>query len=233
MRTRFHAIGLALLATALAAGLILAVTIGGSSGHPPSSSSSSTASGATASSGFDGAPFPAGISAPGFTLSDQYGGRVSLSDYRGRVVVLSFLYSTCGDTCIVIAQQIRGALNELDDEHAREPAVLIVSADLRADTPAHIARFLAEVSLTGRVEYLTGSLSQLRSVWRAYGIKPASDGTRVFDDYAPVLLIDRSGEKRVLFESEELTPEALSHDIGKLEGDPTGPGRRSQRPLIP
>ncbi len=223
MRTRFPAIGLGLLATALAAGLILYVTIGGSSGHPSTSSSSSTASGGKASSAFDGAPFPPGISAPGFTLGDQYGHTVSLGDYRGRVVVLSFLYATCGDTCIVIAQQIRGALNELEDEHAHEPAVVIVSADPQADTPARIARFLAEVSLTGRVEYLTGPLPRLRSIWRAYGVRPASAGAGAFDEYAPVLLVDRSGEKRVLFESEELTPEALSHDIGKLGENPTGP----------
>jgi protein SCO1/2 len=211
---------LSIFATAVLIVLVLAVTHRGSAGHSPSPTS---ASGANGPSGFDGAAFPADIAAPGFALTDQYGRRVSLSDYRGRVVVLSFLYSTCGDTCIVIAQQIRGALNELDDEHARPPAVLIVSADPAADTPPHVARFLSEVSLTGRVQYLTGPVSRLRPVWRAYGVEPPSAGSREFDEYAPVLLIDRSGRKRVLFESEELTPEGLGHDIGKLDGDPTHP----------
>lgn len=168
-------------------------------------------------SGFDGAPFPAGIGAPDFTLSDEEGGRVSLGEYRGRVVVLTFLYSTCGDTCILIAQQIRGALDELQSEHARLPVVLIVSADPAADTPAHVRRFLSEMSLSGRVQYLTGTVSRLRAVWRSYDVKPASVGARKFDEYAPVLLIDPSGHKRVLFEAEELTPEALSHDINRLD----------------
>ncbi|MGD0452625.1 MAG: SCO family protein [Solirubrobacteraceae bacterium] len=204
------------LATALAA------MLSGCSGHGSSSTSSSGFS-TGPESGFDGAPFPAGIGAPSFTLTDQYGRRVSLGDYRGQVVLLTFLYSTCGDTCVVIAQQIRGALDELEGEHARRPTVLIVSADPTADSPAHVRSFLSEVSLTGRVQYLTGSLAQLRSIWRAYGIKPASVGAREFDEYASVLLLDRSGEKRVLFESEELTPEALSHDVLKLDGDPARP----------
>ena len=59
--------------------------------------------------------------------------------------------------------------------------------------------------------------SRLRSIWRAYDVKPASVGAREFDEYAPVLLLDPSGRKRVLFESEELTPEALSHDVRKLD----------------
>ena len=107
--------------------------------------------------------------------------------------------------------------------HARPPAVLIVSADPAADTAAHISHFLAEVSLTGRVQYLTGDPAQLGSIWRAYHVHPASSGAAAFDDFASVLLVDRRGRERVLFESEQLTPEALSHDIGKLDGDPTDP----------
>ncbi|HSZ12663.1 MAG TPA: SCO family protein [Solirubrobacteraceae bacterium] len=191
---------------------------GGGSTH----TSSSTAQ-AGAKSAFEGAPFPAGIHAPGFTLSDQDGRAVSLSDYRGRVVALTFLYSTCGDTCAVIAQQIRGALDELQSEHARAPAVLMVSADPAADTAPRVRAFLSEASLTGRAQFLTGTPAQLRAVWRAYRVKPASAGARLFAEYASVLLIDGAGEERVLFESEELTPEALSHDVGKLYGDPAGP----------
>jgi protein SCO1 len=221
------ALALAAVVVVVVAAVALILADSGSSGSG-SSGSGSAASGSSAAStgpesGFDGAPYPAGIRAPDFTLRDQYGHVVSLGEYRGRVVLLSFLYSSCGDTCIVIAEQIRGALDELEEEHARLPAVLIVSADPTADTPAHVRSFLAEVSLTGRVQYLTGTPSQLQTVWRAYAIKPASVGASKFDEYAPVLLLDPAGEKRVLFESEELTPEALSHDVGKLGGDPAHP----------
>jgi len=204
----------ALALIVLAVALVIVVT--GSSGSGTSHTGTAGAS-AGPESGFDGAPFPKGVTAPGFTLEDQHGQTVSLSAYRGRVVLLSFLYSTCGDTCVVIGQQIRGALNEIQEAHERLPAVLIVSADPTADTRANVKRFLAEVSLTGRVQYLTGTPAQLRSAWHAYGVKPASVGAHEFDEYAPVLLLDPSGEKRVLFEIEELTPEGLSHDVAKLE----------------
>jgi protein SCO1/2 len=170
-------------------------------------------------SGFAGAALPAGVRARDFTLagltapSGRRNASVSLSSYRGRVVVLAFLYSTCGPTCTLIAQQIRGALDVLP----QPTPVLIVSADPSADTAARVHDFLARVSLTGRVHYLIGSRAELRAVWRAYGAVPASAGRVAFDDAAAVLLIDSRGFERVLFPVEQLTPEALAHDIGKLQ----------------
>jgi protein SCO1/2 len=186
--------------------VVLAATLGGSSGHSSSSTSPSTAT-----SGFDGAALPANVRPHDFTLTDQAGRRVSLSRYRGQVTILAFLYSGCGPTCVLIAQQVRGALNEL----AHPVPVLFVSADPAADTPANVGRFLAQVSLTG-VHYLTGSRAQLQPVWRAYGAVPASSGRAAFDRSASVILLDRAGRERILFGSEQLTPEGLSHDVRKL-----------------
>jgi protein SCO1 len=203
---------LALLAltAALLIGLAIAVALGPSRGRstPPSASS------ASAGSGFDGAALPAGVRASGFTLTDQRGREVSLRDYRGRVTILAFLYSTCPTACVLIAQQIRGALDELP------PGVgaLAVSVDPAADTSAHVRAFLRRVSLNGRLEYLTGSRERLERVWRAYGVVPASAGERAYARSAPVLLLDREGSERVLFELEQLTPESLAHDARKLEG---------------
>jgi protein SCO1 len=198
--------------TALAVALaVVVIVLGTSSGG--SSPSPGAPSHAASASGFDGAPLPGDVAAPPFTLTDQQGRRVSLSDYRGQVVLLTFLYSRCGATCILIAQQIRGALEEL----RRPPAVLIVSADPAADTRASVARFLEEVSLSGRAQYLTGPLSSMRGIWRAYGVTPASSSAATFDRFASILLLDGRGRERVLFQAEVLTPEALSHDVAKLQ----------------
>jgi protein SCO1 len=178
-------------------------------------SSSHPAGGASASGGsshFLGAALPAGVGARDFTLTDQAGRKVSLASYRGAVTILAFLYSTCGAECAVIAQQIRGALDEL-------PAgvrPLLVSADPAADTRAHVASFLAATSLAGRVRYLVGSERVLRPVWRAYDVPPASSKSPRFARATPLVLIDRAGRERVLFQLGQLTPEALAHDVRVL-----------------
>jgi protein SCO1/2 len=204
------------LATALLAVLVLIVILGGSS-HRTSPLAGASVSGPA--SPFDGAALPSSPPAPDFKLTDQTGGAVSLAGHRGRVTVLAFLYSSCGATCVLIAQQIRGALDDLTSP----ASVLIVSADPASDTPARVRRFLGQVSLSGRAQYLTGSLAQLRPVWRAYRVAPAADGRAAFERTANVLLIDRLGRKRVLFGLEQLTPESLAHDIARLDGEPGHP----------
>jgi protein SCO1 len=183
-----------------------------------SSSSSSTASAGSPTSipgvgGFDGAAIPPGAPLRDFTLTDQRGARVSLSSYRGKVTILAFPYTTCGEACVVIAEQIRGALDEL----GKAVPVLLISADPQADTRARIAQFLARTSLSGRVQYLSGSPAQLRAVWRSLRVVPASAGKAAFEDSASVFLLDREGRERVIFQLEQLTPEALAHDVRKLD----------------
>jgi protein SCO1/2 len=193
---------IAVAAAALAAALVLALA-------QPSGRRAEAPVGGGA---FAGAALPAGVPAPDFTLTDQTGRRVSPGALRGQVTVLAFLASTCGPACTLIAQQIRGALDEL----GRAVPVLLVSVDPAGDTPARVRSFLAGVSLAGRVRYLTGTPEALRSVWRAYRIEPLSAGRGAFERSATVVLLDRAGHERVLFGLEQLTPEALAHDIRKL-----------------
>jgi protein SCO1/2 len=196
--------------TALALMLALAGCSSGSTSSSPGASA--TPSVPAGASGFDGAALPSGVVAPAFSLRDQAGAPVSLAAYRGRVVVVAVLYSSCGSPCVVIAQQIRGALDEL----GKPVPVLVISADPATDTPAGVERFLRQVSLSGRVRWLSGPRAQLRSLWHAFRVLPASAGRAAFARSASVFLIDRRGMERVIFQLEQLTPEALSHDLRKL-----------------
>ena len=221
MRPRLRILLLA-LATALVLALTLIVLLGRPATRSPAGVSTSdretSAAEHASSSGFDGALLPGHVSAPNFTLTDQAGRRVSLRQYRGRVVILSFLSSACPPTCPLIAQQIRGALDELGQAGGHPIPTLIVSAD-PTETPAASRRFLREAALTGRVEYLTGTPAELKRVWRAYNIVPAQLANANSPHAASVLLIDRAGEERDLFQVEQLTPEALAHDVRKLESE--------------
>jgi protein SCO1 len=236
MRSLFlAAVAAALAPSALV--LLAGCSSSNQSGGEGSAAGAAGAANASSATGYDGALLPVGIPPRGFTLTDQYGRRVSLSDFRGKVTILSFLYTTSRTTAPLIAQQIRGALDELDVQAESRPArlrptsgsgasaptppvqALAISVDPAADTPARVRAFLRAASLSGRMEYLTGSATQLRPVWRAYAAAPASAGAVAYERGALVLLLDREGAPRVEFSIEDLTPEALAHDVRKLEGD--------------
>lgn len=169
----------------------------------------------TSGSSFAGAVRPA-IPPQDFSLRDQDGRRVRLSDYRGKVVVLTFLYSTCRDTCPVTASQIRGALDDLGTD---VPA-LAISVDPANDTPASAKKFLLDRRLSGgRMRFLLGTQAQLRPVWDAYAISPQGDAgdDGAFEHSAYVLLVDKRGRQRVSFPFDKLTPEGLAGDIRRLQ----------------
>jgi protein SCO1/2 len=167
-----------------------------------------TGCGSSASSraqSFEGAAYPAGVRAPDFAFTDLNGRQVSLSAQRGYVVALTFLPGNCR-TCVLVAEQIRGALDELGSSESVR--IIFVGAVSRS----HAIAFLSKTSLLGRVSYLTADEAQLRPVWRAYHVPPHSENA------VTVLLVDKRGFQRVAFGIEQITPEGLIHDIRLLEG---------------
>ena len=86
---------------------------------------------------FDGPTMPPNLRAHEFTLTDQYGRRVSLAADRGKVVVLTFIHSLCHDTCPFMVEQIKGALNDLPDNGRGSPPS--GSASPRPRTPSTTA----------------------------------------------------------------------------------------------
>jgi protein SCO1 len=164
---------------------------------------------ATGASGWAGYVRPPGARAPDFALRDQDGVTATMAEYRGRPVAVTFVYSTCEDTCPALVDQVRGAL----DDSGSDMPLLAVSVDPANDTPARARRFLNERRMTGRARFLLGSARELAPVWNGYGVQP-QEGE--LDHTASVVLVDAQGRQRVGFPHDQLTPEALAHDIRRL-----------------
>jgi protein SCO1 len=162
-------------------------------------------------SGWAGFVRPPGATAPDFRLRDQNGKVVTMAEYRGRPVVVTFVYSTCKDTCPALVDQVRGAL---DDTGADVP-LLAVSVDPAGDTRASAKQFLNARRMTGRARFLLGDERALAPVWKGYGVTPQRGD---LDHSATVVLVDGRGRQRVGFPYDQLTPEALAHDIRRLTG---------------
>lgn len=182
-----------------AAAAVAGVWIAAGSGNEPAGPTSE----------FAGSIRPPGAPAPAFRLRDQDGKPVSMADYRGRTVVMAFVYSTCKDTCPGQVQSIRGALDRL----GRDVPVLLVSVDPANDTRARARRFMLEQHVTGRMRFVLGSERELAPVWKGYGIAPQRGP---LDHSAYVVLVDGTGLQRIGFPHSQLTSEDLEHDLRRL-----------------
>jgi protein SCO1 len=159
--------------------------------------------------GFDGALRPPGIPPVDFALKDQDGKVATLDEYRGQPVMLTFMYSTCRDTCPLLAQQIKGAL----DQVGKDVPTLAISVDPANDTQLNARRFVNRQGLTKRLRFLLGDRAQLKPIWDAYGIQPQG---KAFEHSAYVVLVDAKGVQRVGWPVDKVTPEGLAHDLRLL-----------------
>ena len=109
--------------------------------------------------------------AKGFQLTDQHGRTVSLASLRGRVVLLTFLDPVCTTDCPLIAQEFRAAGQLLSAASPKVELVAIVANPIYhqvADTQAFDRQ--EHLDQVTNWLYLTGSLPQLKQVWKDYGI---------------------------------------------------------------
>jgi len=111
--------------------------------------------------------------APGFTLTNQTGASISLSDFRGKYVLLYFGFTNCTSECPLTMgylKQMHDKLGSLADQ----TQVILISTDPARDTPEALGTFLGhfDPSFIG----LTSSPENLQKVWAAYGVTVLENG---------------------------------------------------------
>jgi protein SCO1 len=158
--------------------------------------------------------------APDFTLRDQRGRAVRLSAERGKVVMITFLYTHCPDLCPLTAAHIDAALRRLGPRRNGVVA-LAVTVDPKGDTKSAVRAYVRSHRLPAEFHYLTGSKTALERIWRLYNVTPVRPGGPDPDHTLYILLLDRSGKTRVLFDALG-KPAAMAHDLGVLLGSNAG-----------
>ena len=156
---------------------------------------------------------PPGIRAPDFTLRDYRGPEVTMRKLRGKVVVLSFVDSKCSQKCPIVTSVIAQTMKQLPVNTHRHVAPVLMSVDPKVDTPASVRRFLARRGALG-LTYVVGPTSEMRPIWKAYGILAAAESGNADVHSSDVRIFDRHGIwVSSQHAGEDLTTANLEHDI--------------------
>jgi protein SCO1/2 len=202
---------LALLALVLVAGAVAVVAIGGQSAEHAKREQA-------LAHHFDAAAvFEPPVSAPPLALRNYLGQPVNIDSFRGKVVLVTFLYTTCPDICPLIASDLRVALNEMGPKMAFKVQVIAVSVDPRADTPKSVAAFLARHEMTGRMQYLIGSAKELGRVWTAWHVGSTKDAEQPqFVNHTGLVYGITASGKQLTVYSSSFVPSEIVHDVPLL-----------------
>jgi protein SCO1 len=173
---------------------------------------------ALASGAGEAAPKPEALPtigpAPAFTLTAQDERRLSLADLRGKVVVLTFIYTACADTCPLLTAKMATLQGRLGADFGARVFFVSVTVDPERDTPsvlkgygaAHGARFDGWA-------FLTGTPAEIKDVGKRYGIFAKKTARGDVDHTFLTSVIDPRGVLRVQYMGVRFEPTELLTDV--------------------
>ncbi|HET9077583.1 MAG TPA: redoxin domain-containing protein [Acidimicrobiales bacterium] len=165
-----------------------------------------------------------GRAAPDFQLTDQGGRPFSLSQFRGRSVVLSFNDDQCTDVCTLLAEDVVRADQDLGPRGRAR--VVFVSVNVNPFHPQVSAvRSWTDANGLGRISnwvFGTASPAALQAVWKAYGVYVGTDAaTRTVTHSTLVEYIDPAGRIRATgdFGQNAVDVDPYSHGLAQAAVD--------------
>jgi protein SCO1 len=202
---------LLLLAVVVIAGAAALLTVG-------CSSASQSKHKQAAQAGFDAQGVLSPVqAAPPLALRNYLGERVNIDSYRGKAVLVTFLYTHCPDVCPLITSNLRVAQNLMRPAVSSKAQIIAISVDSHGDTPKAVAAFLARHEMTGRMLYLLGSTHELARVWQAWGVGSERDAKQPqFIDHSGLIYGITGSGKRLTLYTPSFQPSEIAHDVPLL-----------------
>ncbi len=155
--------------------------------------------------------------APEFTLTTQDDERLSLDELRGKVVVVTFIFASCKDTCPLLTAKMVSLQSRLGSDLGPHVFFVSVTVDPERDTPQVLKRYAeAHGAKLDGWAFVTGTRAEIRDVTKNYAVfnkkKPSGDVDHTF----LTSLVDRSGWLRVQYLGTRFNADEMFNDIQSL-----------------
>ena len=165
-------------------------------------------------------PLPTIGPAAAFTLTTQDERRLSSTELRGKVVVLTFVYTSCTDTCPLLTAKLASLQPRLGGDLGRRVFFVAITVDPERDTPARLKGYaLAHGARLDGWAFLTGAPAEIREVAKRYGIYVKKTARGDVDHTFLTSVIDPQGMLRVQYMGVRFDPAELLADVRHLLGE--------------
>jgi protein SCO1/2 len=158
--------------------------------------------------------------APSFTLTTQDGKSLRLTDLQGKVLLVSFIFTTCNGTCPATTHrmsEVQHLLKERGLDKEGRVHLLSISLDPIRDTPEVLRGYMKLYDVDpASWTFLTGEPEHVAKVIAAWGMwaRPATNGQ--LDHPSRIFLVDGQGRIREIYNLTFLKPAWVLKDIESL-----------------
>lgn len=160
------------------------------------------------------------LAAPSFTLIDQSGKNFHFKPASGKVVLVTFVYTTCPDVCPLFSAHFAAIQRALDDDQREDYLLLTISTDPKRDTPAKMKAYAAAFKANDKHwRFLTGTPKNLSPVWKQFGVNVKDHGNGQIQHTNLTTLIDPQGRRRVDYYGDKWLVKEVLKDIKWLQAE--------------
>lgn len=155
---------------------------------------------------------------PDFSLVNQDGQLFRFANNQGKLVLVTFIFTTCSDICPLLSAKFAAIQRALQEKKLDNYLLLSISTDPERDTPATLKAYGENYKADfRRWAFLTGSPDQLAKVWKGFGINVRKTAGAQVQHTALTTLIDRQGVRRVDYYGDKWQAREILRDISWLE----------------
>lgn len=154
------------------------------------------------------------ISVPDFKLTDQDGRLFQFRSARGKLVLVTFIFTTCPDVCPLFTAKFTAIQRALEEKRARDILLLSITTDPERDNPAalkdYAGRFKADLRSWS---FLAGSREELARVWKIFGVNVTKTESGEVQHTSFTTLVDRQGNRRIDYYGDKWQDKEVLRDI--------------------
>lgn len=155
----------------------------------------------------------------GFQLTDQDGRPFDWASARGKVVLITFVFTTCPDVCPLFTANFANIQRQLEAKKTTDYLLLTITTDPEHDTSAvlkdYATRFKADFR---RWLLLTGTRDELSRIWKSFGVNVLKTQSGQVQHTSFTTLVDRQGRRRIDYYGDKWHEKEVLKDIDSLRG---------------
>jgi len=149
-----------------------------------------------------------------FRLTDQDGKAFQFASTRGKLVLVTFVFTSCPDVCPLFTANFASIQRMLDEKKIKDYLLLSITTDPERDTATVLkdygGRFKASFE---HWFFLTGTRAELGKVWRIFGVNVIKTESGQVQHTSFTTLIDRQGKRRVDYYGDKWHDKEILKDI--------------------
>jgi protein SCO1 len=157
------------------------------------------------------------IAVPDFTLVDQNGKAFRFVNARGKIVLVTFIFTTCPDVCPLLTAKFVAIQRALREKNMDDYLLLSITTDPARDTPAALRNYGDQFKADfNHWLFLTGSEKDLNKVWKGFDVTVRKTPDGQIQHTALTTLIDRRGIRRIDYYTDKWQEKEILRDIASL-----------------